>query len=106
VSKNDTQPAKKDLIRATYQMAWFGVGLAGCVTVFIIGAAILTGFWLDKTFESTKHLFTFGLVLLSVPLTIVAMWWVARFTAKRFKPSGNGSAQEENSQEDADSVGT
>jgi tetrahydromethanopterin S-methyltransferase subunit E len=100
VSKNDAQPAKKELIRSTYQLAWFGIGLAGCVTVFIIGAAILIGFWLDKTFESANHLFTFGLVLLSVPLTIVALLRVARYTAKRFgpsdeDPSSEGGAQEE-----------
>ena len=87
-------------------MAWFGVGLAGFVTVFIIGAAILAGFWLDSTFESANHLFTFGLVLLSVPLTIVALLWVARYTTKRFKSTGDSGAQEENLQEDADSVGT
>lgn len=104
MSQNNGQPAKKELIRSTYQMAWFGVGLAGCVTVVIIGAAILIGFWLDRTFESANHLFTFGVVLLSVPITIVSLLWVARYTAKRFKPSVDGATQEENSQEDADSV--
>ena len=104
MSIHDKQAAEKDLIQSTFRMAGFGVGLAGCVTVLIIGIAVLVGFWLDKTFESAKHLFTLGLLILSLPVNLLAMLWVARYTASRFKASSGEAIQENNLQEDADSV--
>lgn len=86
-------------------MAGFGIGLSGCVSVVIIGAAILIGLILDRTFESARHLFTFILVLVSVPLNVVALLWVVRYTTRRFK-TNQKDAPTNFEQEDDNSVGS
>ena len=95
---------KQELIKNTYRMAGVGIGLSGCLTVLIIGAAILLGLYLDRTFESARHLFTFVFILISLPLNVVALLWVVRFTTKRFKATKE-VAQNEFQQEDDNSVG-
>lgn len=99
-----SEEKKQELISTTYRMAGFGIGLSGCVTVLIIGAAILIGLLLDRTIGSARHLFTFVLVLISVPLNVVALLWVVRYTTNRFK-STQKDAQNEILQEDDNSVG-
>ncbi len=86
-------------------MAGFGIGLSGCVTVLIVGVSLLLGLLLDRYFGSSRHLFTFVFVLISVPLNVVALWWVVRFTTKRFKQTQK-AAQNETLQEDDNSVGS
>lgn len=100
MNDNRHQPPKKNVLQGTYKVAGIAMGLTGCVTVLILGLAIFLGLWIDKTLGVAKHYFTLGLVILSVPITIAAIYWVARFTAKRFgAPTQN--AQAENIQEDA-----
>jgi hypothetical protein len=48
------------------------LGGVGCLTVVIVLVAIGAGLWLDNQFN-TRPLFTLGLVLGSVPLTIYLM---------------------------------
>jgi hypothetical protein len=60
-------------------------GAGGCVTVLIILAAMGVGLWLDRRFDSRPWI-TVGLMIASVPLTLVAMYWVARKTTARFSP--------------------
>ena len=78
-------------------MIFAGLGLAGCSSVLIIGAAIGLGFWLDALFDSAYHLFTIILVLLSVPITGAALLWVVRFTTKRYRSPQQAPDAEENS---------
>lgn len=109
---SNTEPStrSKDLVSATYRLASVGVVLGGFTTVIIIGLAILIGLWLDRTFASAKHLFTFVLVLISVPLNIVALLWVARFTTSRFNhlPADSDAQAEKKDllQEDDNRVGS
>jgi hypothetical protein len=57
-------------------------GQVGCVTLVIILAAVLGGLWLDARFE-TRPIFTFILLLTSIPVSIVAMLYIVRlFTSK------------------------
>lgn len=56
----------------------------GCLTLIIILAAVFGGLWLDKTF-GTKPVFTLVLLLVSVPVSVIAMLVVARRTAARLK---------------------
>lgn len=101
------QPTSNDPSKNTYRMILEGSGLTGCVTILIIGIALALGLWLDKTFESAKHLFTFGTIILSVPVTIFGLLWVARFTAKRYNlKDQEKDTQEDSIQEDATSVGS
>ena len=60
-------------------------GAGGCVTVLIILAAMLLGLWLDNRFGSRPWITVF-LMVASVPVTLVAMYWVARKTTARFSP--------------------
>ena len=59
-------------------------GQVGCLTTFLLLAALFGGIWLDNYFR-TKPLFTIGLIILSVPITIVAMVWLVKKTTSRMK---------------------
>ena len=88
----------------TFKLIFAGIGIPGCVTVLILGAAVLIGLYLDKAFDSAKHLFTVGLIILSVPATIVGLLWAVRYTTARFIPAAEDeNAEEKKLQEDADS---
>jgi hypothetical protein len=47
-------------------------GQAGCSTVILIFAALFAGLFLDSRLD-TRPLFTLGLILLSIPLSLYAM---------------------------------
>ena len=95
---------EKNKVRETYGLVLLTTGLTGCVTFLILGVLILLGLYLDKTFGSAKHLFTFGLIILSVPLNVAGLYGVVRFIKRR-----NLANKEEDAtkslQEDVDSVG-
>lgn len=73
-------------------------GQVGCLTLIIVLAALFAGLWLDARL-GTKPTFTVGLLLGSVPVTLVAMLWVVRKATANIKPtpshSQSGSNQEE-----------
>jgi len=52
-------------------------GQVGCLTIFIVFAALFGGLQLDKMLD-TKPMFTVGLMVLSVPVTLVLMFLVVR----------------------------
>lgn len=60
------------------------VGQVGCFTLLIILGAVLGGLWLDAHFAS-KPAFTIGLVLLSIPVSIVATLLVVRSATNKIK---------------------
>jgi F0F1-type ATP synthase assembly protein I len=73
-------------------------GQVGCLTLVIIMAAVLAGLWLDKTY-GTKPTFTIGLLIASIPISLVIMFFVVRAAVTRIKtgPSGaNQTGQEKN----------
>jgi formate hydrogenlyase subunit 4 len=74
-------------------------GQVGCLTLIIIFAALFFGRWLDNQFD-TSPLFTIGLMIGSVPVTLVLMFWVVRSVTARFAPTDkqNQQAQEEDSE--------
>ena len=57
-------------------------GQVGCLTTIIIIAALLGGMWLDNQLGS-KPVLTIGLVVASVPITLVTMIWVVRTATAR-----------------------
>ena len=69
-----------------------------------MAVALVIGFWLDAKFESTNHIFIIGSVLLSVPVTFLAILWVVRWLTSRKKSLGieDTAAQKQIQQEDAD----
>jgi hypothetical protein len=60
------------------------VGQVGCLTLLIILAALFGGLWLDNL-PGTKPLFTIILMIASVPVTLVLMFWVVRKATARLR---------------------
>ena len=63
-------------------------GQAGCLTILIVLAALFLGLWLDGFFD-TKPLFTIILVIVSVPVTVITLFWVVRRMTSRYMPKKN-----------------
>jgi NADH:ubiquinone oxidoreductase subunit 6 (subunit J) len=81
-----------------------GLGLGCVVPTLILAAAILLGLWLDKALENSKHLYTVGLIIVSVPLTAIALVWSIRaYSSQRTNAKQELDKHRENLQEDADS---
>ena len=63
-------------------------GQVGCLTLLIIIGALLGGLWLDARL-ATRPLFTILLLVGSVPVTIILMFWVVRNATARMKPAAD-----------------
>lgn len=75
-------------------------GQVGCLTLIIVLAALFGGLWLDNQFDS-RPLFTIILMIGSVPVTLVAMFWVVRAVTSRLT-SSQDRVQTEQEEEHAD----
>jgi MFS-type transporter involved in bile tolerance (Atg22 family) len=71
------------------------VGQVGCLTLFIVLAAVLGGLWLDAHF-GTRPVLTIGLLVASIPVSLVVMLLVVRKATSLIKP---GSPKEGKSEE-------
>lgn len=73
-------------------------GQVGCLTLIIIMVAVFGGLWLDARFD-TRPVFTIGLVILSIPVSLAIMFFVVRLATSKIKagppPKGEGSTHEE-----------
>jgi F0F1-type ATP synthase assembly protein I len=70
------------------------VGQVGIVTLVIIIAAVLAGLALDKNL-GTKPWFTIGLLVASIPLSILTMIFIARKTISKIKTTPSKSQDQE-----------
>lgn len=61
-------------------------GQVGCLTVVLVLVALFGGLWLDNTFATDTPVFTIGLMMASVPVTLVLMLWIVRRTTARLLP--------------------
>jgi F0F1-type ATP synthase assembly protein I len=59
-------------------------GQVGCLTLLIIIGAVLGGLALDARF-STKPWFTVGLLLASIPVSLVLMFFIVRTAVSKIK---------------------
>lgn len=64
----------------------FGGLLNGCVIFLILGVALGLGLWLDRSTDSGKHVFTFGFILVSIPVTFVVVYFLGRWLSSRMAP--------------------
>lgn len=89
----DRSPAEQRGNRAWLNLALFGVAAqSGCLTLVIVLVALLGGLWLDAQFQ-TRPMLTILLVLLSIPVSLITMFFVVRLATAKIK------ANLENSQE-------
>ncbi len=80
MDQKKTKPA-----RYAYNLTLAAVaGQVGCITVVVIALALLAGLWLDNQF-GTRPLFLVGLLLASVPVTLITMFWVVRQATSRIQ---------------------
>ena len=67
------------------------LGLVGCLTLAILLLTLYGGLWLDEQLGS-KPLFTVGLLIASVPVTLIVMFWVVRKVTARYLPQNQKQA--------------
>lgn len=70
----------------------------GCLTLIIILAAVFGGLWLDSQ-NNSKPMFTVGLLIASIPISLIVMFVVVRFAIRKLKI--NISQQESEQQKEA-----
>jgi hypothetical protein len=72
------------------------VGQVGCVTLIIILAAVFGGLWLDARF-GTRPAFTLGLLVISIPVSLIAMLFIVRLVTSKIK--ANPPKEDESNEE-------
>lgn len=70
------------------------VSQVGCLTLVIIGGALFLGMYLD-TRTGTKPWFTVGLVLGSIPISLLVMVIISLSAVKKIKPDKSTLPQQE-----------
>ena len=61
-------------------------GQVGCLTLLIVIGAIFGGLWLDNRFDS-KPMYTVGLLIASIPISLGVMFLVVRVAISKIKTS-------------------
>jgi formate hydrogenlyase subunit 4 len=85
MSQTGDQPDKRGVARSLNLALAMVTGSVGCLTLIIIFVALFLGRWLDRQFN-TSPLITIGLMVASVPVTLVVMFWVVRAVTARYAP--------------------
>jgi F0F1-type ATP synthase assembly protein I len=89
------QPKKPDRKRQAINLTLAGVAAqVGCLTLVIVLGAVFTGLWLDRIFE-TRPWFTIGLVVVSIPISVIMMVVVARLAVSKIKTEGQKSTKQQ-----------
>ena len=60
------------------------VGQVGCLTLLILLASVFIGLWLD-TYFGTRPWITIGMLVASIPIALVVMFFVTRKATDKFK---------------------
>jgi hypothetical protein len=68
------------------------VGQVGCLTLVIVLAALFGGLWLDGVL-GTKPVITVVLMMASIPVTLVVMFWIVRRATVRLQEKRQPSDQ-------------
>lgn len=80
---------KNDRARYAWNLSLAAVaGQVGCLTVVIVFLALFGGIWLDNQF-GTRPAFIVGMLICSVPVTLILMIWVVRLTTSRIQQNMN-----------------
>ncbi|MEN8172749.1 MAG: AtpZ/AtpI family protein [Chloroflexota bacterium] len=100
---SQTETHENNRAQRTYNLTLAAVaGQVGCLTLTIIVVALFGGLWIDSRLD-TRPLATIILMIASVPITLVAMFWVVKKATGKIKfPSPPEPESESNlTQEDA-----
>ena len=62
--------------------------LIGAITLIIVLGSVFLGMWLDRTFM-THPAFTIGLVLASIPVSIIGTIFIVKAIINRFRQKTN-----------------
>ena len=73
-------------------------GQVGCLTLVIVLAALFGGLWLDNYLQ-TKPMFTIVLMVASIPVTLVLMFWVVRAATSRLQKNSDQTAENNEEEE-------
>jgi F0F1-type ATP synthase assembly protein I len=73
------------------------IGQVGCLTLVIVLAAVLGGLWIDAHF-GTKPIAVITLMVLSAPVSLLVMFYVAKVAIKKIKTQPQPSQPEEEAQ--------
>jgi F0F1-type ATP synthase assembly protein I len=93
-----SDPSNQSRTQSAFNLTLVAVaGQVGCLTLLIVLAALFGGLWLDNRFD-TKPMFTIGLMIVSVPVTLVTMFLVVRAATSRLQSSSDQNPA--NSKED------
>ena len=76
------------------------VGQVGCLTLLILLASVFIGLWLDTQF-GTRPWITIGMLVASIPIALVVMFFVTRKTTDKFKKEFEARQKERLQKEDA-----
>jgi F0F1-type ATP synthase assembly protein I len=88
MTPSEKAPEPSDRNRYVLNLSLAGVaGQVGCVTVVIVFGSLFAGIWLDRWLH-TRPLFTVGLLLGSVPVTIFIMYWLVKMAVAKIQPVG------------------
>ncbi len=96
-----SEPSEKNRAQHAFNIALATVAsLVGFLTLLIVLLALFGGLWLDSRLD-TKPVFTIVLMVASVPVTVVMMFWVVRKATSRIQVSTKQNPDQ--SQEEAKS---
>ncbi len=88
------QPEKPDRKQRVINLTLAGVaGQVGCLTLIIVLGAVFVGLWLDGIFQ-TRPWFTIGLLIASIPISIIMMVVVARLAVSKIKTEGQNPTKQ------------
>ncbi len=80
-----SDPSDKNRNQRIFNLALAAVASqVGCLTLVIVIGALIGGLWLDSRLHS-RPIFTILLMIASVPVTLVAMFWVVRKTTAQIR---------------------
>ncbi len=75
---------------------WTTVIGVAVITIVVLFVALFAGLWLDRAFGS-RPLFTIGLVIIGIPVSILLTLWLVKKTTRQLKDTqGHPSTKELN----------
>jgi hypothetical protein len=94
MTQSSNQP-EKNRSQYIFNMTLAAVaGQVGCLTLIIVLSALFGGLWLDNRYQTGNNVYTIGLMVASVPVTLVLMFWVVRKATSRIKLESKQNPEE------------